>query len=215
MASPQTENGYTQIAHELVEALARTELSPNESRILWVIIRKTYGWKKKSDQISLSNFQDLTGLWRGSVCRSLESLKSRNIIKVSRSGTCKINTYEIQKNYDLWMSPELSTGGLADETSASLADETLLVSPVRPKLVSPHAESGVSPVRPTKENKDNKDSGFFGESYPQAVENQIVDLRNVGWSDPRIKDHFLMRNIPQEIIDQAFKNITEREAQNA
>ena len=211
MASPQTEDGFTRIANELVEALARTELSPNESRILWVIIRKTYGWKKKADQISLSNFQDLTGLWRASVCRSLESLESRKIINVFRSGISKINTYEIQKNYELWD----GVGSLISDTTRSIGNDTTGSITADTKVVSPHAEQGVSPLIHTKDNKDNKDSGFFGESYPQAVENQIVDLRNVGWSDPRIKDHFLMRNIPQEIIDQAFKNITEREAQNA
>jgi hypothetical protein len=52
-ANPQLENGYTQIANELIEALARFNLSPYESRLLWYIARKTYGYQKKTDAISL------------------------------------------------------------------------------------------------------------------------------------------------------------------
>ena len=49
MASPQKENGYTPIAHEILEALAKQLLSPDEWRILMIIFRKTYGWDKKED----------------------------------------------------------------------------------------------------------------------------------------------------------------------
>jgi len=41
MANPQIENGYLKIAHEIAQALARVNLSAYESRVLWVIWRKT------------------------------------------------------------------------------------------------------------------------------------------------------------------------------
>ena len=52
MANPQAENGHTDIANEIVEALARTRISGTETQLLWVIFRKTYGWHKKEDEIS-------------------------------------------------------------------------------------------------------------------------------------------------------------------
>lgn len=51
---------YCPVKNSIVEKLARTNLSPYESRVVWAIIRKTYGWKNKSggrkvsDKISLS-----------------------------------------------------------------------------------------------------------------------------------------------------------------
>ena len=62
MASPQLEDGYTQISNELLEALCWMNLSPYEWRVLLWILRKTYGWKKKTDWISLSQFSKETGL---------------------------------------------------------------------------------------------------------------------------------------------------------
>ena len=46
-ASPQLEDGYTRIANELIEALMRTNLSAYQSRVLWAIWRKTYGFNKR------------------------------------------------------------------------------------------------------------------------------------------------------------------------
>lgn len=102
MASPQTENGNFQIANELAEAFCRVNLSAYESRILWAIIRKTYGWKKKSDRISYTQFEEITGLNRWHVSRALQSLISRNI--VTRSGTGYKLYYAVQKDYDKWQS---------------------------------------------------------------------------------------------------------------
>lgn len=47
MANPQRENGHVDIANELVEALAKMQLSGYESRVIWALWRKTWGWVKK------------------------------------------------------------------------------------------------------------------------------------------------------------------------
>lgn len=100
MASPQTENGYTMIANELLEAISRKLLSGDEHRLFWTILRKTYGFKKKLDQISLSQFVLATGINKQNVCRALSKLIKKNMIiridnKLSRS-------YSIQKDYTIW-----------------------------------------------------------------------------------------------------------------
>jgi len=57
MASPQKENGFVPIASELVEHFAKVNLSAYEWRTLWVVWRKTWGWQKKQDKISITQFQ--------------------------------------------------------------------------------------------------------------------------------------------------------------
>ena len=97
MASPQLEDGYTMFANEILEALARINLSPYQSRVLWFIIRKTYGWHKKTDWISLSQIVDWTGIAKPNVCRTIKSLRRRNLIIRPDS-----NHVGFQKDYWKW-----------------------------------------------------------------------------------------------------------------
>lgn len=99
-ANPQIEDGHIDIANEIAEALAKINLSAYESRILWVIWRKTYGWHKKMDRISVTQFQATTGLKRWHVSRTLSELIKRNI--VTRIGDNRIITYSFQKDYTKW-----------------------------------------------------------------------------------------------------------------
>ncbi len=99
-ASPQAEEGHIDFANELAEVLAKVNLSAYESRILWALWRKTYGWHKKTDQISVTKFQEATGIKRRHVHRTLNELTQRNI--VTRIGNSRIITYGFQKDYTKW-----------------------------------------------------------------------------------------------------------------
>lgn len=100
MANPQKENGYTAIANELMDAFCRTRISGEAWQVLTAIIRKTYGYNKSSDMISLSQFCIMTTMQKSSVARAIRYLKGRNIIKTKPSGLSTI--YQINKNYDEW-----------------------------------------------------------------------------------------------------------------
>lgn len=107
MASPQKENGYTAISNEIVEALAKTNLSPQESKVLWVIFRKTYGYGKKEDAISYSQFEEMTGMNRWNIGKILKRLLSKQIIGIIQMDNRKACKYAIQKDYDLWKGAEV------------------------------------------------------------------------------------------------------------
>ena len=100
MKRPQLEDGYTRIANELLEAMGRIRINGEAMQVLMVIIRKTYGFSKKSDVISLSQFVLATGINKTSVLRALKKLVSMNIVyqKVNDTG----NMYSIIKQYDRW-----------------------------------------------------------------------------------------------------------------
>ena len=98
MASPQVENGYTHIANELLEALAKINLCAYERRVLLVIVRKTYGWHKSNDWISLSQLAMGTGIRKAHVCRTINSLKARNIIRKGKN-----KHVGLQKDYEKWV----------------------------------------------------------------------------------------------------------------
>jgi phage replication O-like protein O len=105
MANVQPENGTTDIAHALIEALAKTNLSAYESRVLWVIFRKTYGWHKKKEVISYSQIEDMSHLERRHIGRTLKRLQQRNIITIANLGNSQMLEYRIQKDFDKWVEP--------------------------------------------------------------------------------------------------------------
>lgn len=102
MASPQKEDGYTAIANEIMEALASIRIPGETRQVLDVILRKTYGWNKKEDEISLFQFKGMTGLTSPHIIRARNKLLNMNIITVAQKGNTDIPTYRFQKDYKKW-----------------------------------------------------------------------------------------------------------------
>lgn len=96
---PDCEDGYTRIANELLEALCRIRIPGESMQIFLVILRKTYGFGKKEDRISLSQFA-VTGIVKTHIPRAIEKLESMNII--TQKGNIYGITYGINKHYTSW-----------------------------------------------------------------------------------------------------------------
>jgi len=133
--SPQLENGYLKIACELAEAFATYRIPGEQAQVLWVIIRKTYGFNKKSDYISNSQFCEATGLKKPSVCRAINCLIEKNI--VSKNANKNIPSYQLNKNYRTWKV-------LAKKLTVSNIDNG----------VSKNANKVLAKKLPTKEKKE-------------------------------------------------------------
>lgn len=108
MASPQLENGYTKIANELMDALARACPGFSNGQVLMAVIRKTYGWKKKDDFISISQIMEITSLSRRTVIYAIQNLEAMSMIIVNRDGAgrSRVNCIGVQKDYTLWKPEE-------------------------------------------------------------------------------------------------------------
>ena len=72
---------------EVAEALSQINLSPYESRVLWAVFRKTYGYKdnatglrKKADIISCSQIASMCGLDKRVVSRALRGLLKKGVL---------------------------------------------------------------------------------------------------------------------------------------
>ena len=101
MSSPQKENGFTPIANEIMEALCGIRISGEARQCLDVILRKTYGWNKPDDYISLSQFCLLTKMRKQFVCRSLVKLAKMNLIIIKKDNDTA-NLYRFNKDFDTW-----------------------------------------------------------------------------------------------------------------
>ena len=104
MANPQIDNGhpFIQISTEIWEALMRSRISGVENQIIRAIIRKTWGFKKTEEQISVRQFMEMTGIARVAVYRAISNLLKKDMICI-KNDTKKHPTYRIQKNYDRWV----------------------------------------------------------------------------------------------------------------
>ena len=102
MASPQIENGHIKIANEIFEAYIRIArfLSPYENSVWLCVLRKTYGYNKKEDWISLSQIEIMTGIRQPHVARTKKKLLLKNMVKIES------NKLSIQKDYEVWNIPK-------------------------------------------------------------------------------------------------------------
>lgn len=72
--------GFTRYPNFLIDH-ALPHLSPSEASVLSVIVFKTIGWNRTWDRISLSQFEEMSGLSRPTVIEAIGSLLKKNIIE--------------------------------------------------------------------------------------------------------------------------------------
>jgi len=102
MASPQKENGFTPIANEIIEELVKIDLLGAEFRVLLFIIRKTYGYQKKQDRISFTQFEKGTGISRATINKTLKNLMAKGlIVKICLPGGNM--GYSFIKDHENWV----------------------------------------------------------------------------------------------------------------
>ncbi len=128
---------FTRISSTTLEHLAKARLTPNEWRTVMALVRKTYGYQKSYDRISISQFQAMTGLERKRQVGALKSLVRKGIV-LMRHGY--INSYALNRKYSQWAvagSPPAMTPEGADKL---VAFRSQLVAPAEQILVAglPH-----------------------------------------------------------------------------
>jgi phage replication O-like protein O len=132
MESPQLENGYTRFANEWFERLLSLRLPGQEIRIVLAVIRKTYGYGKKKDNISYGQLAKITNIPRPRVIQHVKSLVSKKVLGSLNNGTREPLTIWFNKHYSQWKpSPKKETSpnketidSLNKETKSSLNKET-------------------------------------------------------------------------------------------
>jgi phage replication O-like protein O len=80
-----TAPNYTQIPNNLLDEWI-PKLSEGELRVILVIMRKTFGWHKIRDQISLSQLEKHSGLQRQAILAATKSLENRGLISKTVTG---------------------------------------------------------------------------------------------------------------------------------
>ena len=102
--SAQLEDGYTRTANELLDCLMKQRLNGTQHSIIYCIIRNTYGYQRKSHELSLTFIASATSIHKDLIKRELDKLIELKIVKVFREAGFK-TTREIgiNKNTGDWI----------------------------------------------------------------------------------------------------------------
>lgn len=126
MARDVEGGNFTRIHNEILDALARTDITGRQFKIVLFLIRQSYGYQAKEKALGLKDFADGTGLdWRN-VDKELRELVRRRIINRTGGGRGRGNkaVYGFNKYYEQWLpakersTPENSSPATNKENSS-------------------------------------------------------------------------------------------------
>jgi len=183
LASPQVEAGHLQIANDLWEAIARQRLSGGEFRILLGILRKLYGFKRKSDWISNRQLAKMTGVTYNQAAKMVGRLSERGIVTLVYLDEGQRRIVKFNKDYDKWNPLPKK------ETVAQKGKGPLL------KKENP----------PCRKRKTTKES-ITKETYTKEIREKIFDAWN---SHPNIRPkHRVLNKATEQAINARLEQFT-------
>lgn len=107
MANPQLEDGFTRVAHQILEEIATRKLNATQFRIIMIIWRYTYGFQRKDHDFALKFLQQTTQLPESTIKRETSALIRAKVLVVTQKETSsKPRKLAFNKNYDQWDIPK-------------------------------------------------------------------------------------------------------------
>lgn len=103
--SLQLEHGaYTRIVNVVLDDLVKIPLLGAELSICLFVIRKTWGYSKNEDEISLTQFEKGINRSRPTIVKALKKLQLVNILQLVKAGSSKSNSskWKFNKYYKTW-----------------------------------------------------------------------------------------------------------------
>ena len=187
MENPQLENGFMRIANEIVDELFKLPLNSTDQKVIWCVLRYTFGFNRKSHRLSASFIAQWSNCDLRSVKRALRKLQENKII-ICMNSEKKGVTAELMfnKNVRQWLitsdkndtSDGIDTSDkndTSDGIDTSDKNDTAPVTELTPELVTE-----LTPKKLQKETTNIKTKycdDFFEKvwkSYPRKVGKSAV-----------------------------------------
>lgn len=132
----QLENGnYTRVVNRILEELSKAPLLGAELAVCIFIIRKTYGFNKKQDEISLTQFEQGVKRSRPTIVKALKNLQLVNILELVKKGTSKkqSNIWVFNKYYKTWKLDKAPKLVKSRDTTSKVNSKKLVKTPKHTK----------------------------------------------------------------------------------
>ena len=202
MANPQKENGSTDIANELLEAIYSSEFNGTEYAVLLCILRYTYGFHRKKHELSLNFIAKATKRHKVNVSKTINNLIAKNIlIEYCNPSYHSTREIGINKDYNSWSKIELVN--------------SLTVSQSANSGVSQFANSRVSQFanQETKNKTKNKTKNIYVEKSTLKERFDALWMlypRKEGKANAFKKYQRVCKNVEDEKIKKGILNYVER-----
>lgn len=159
------DNGYTRLANELVLQLCKTDLSKRESKVLYAVYHKTFGFNKAKDWICLDQFKELTGIAKNHISETVNGLIARRILfKDGRQ-------LGINKVVSEWGNPEKSQKRDTSKNPGSGTEKSLKREQEVPEAGAQSPESG----NHKRQDTPTKDNITKDTSEANAIAGRVID----------------------------------------
>ncbi|EJH2777055.1 replication protein [Salmonella enterica] len=181
------DDGFTRIANEILEAVMHAGLSQHQLLVFMAVMRKTYGFNKKSDWVSNEQLSELTGILPHKCSSAKSALVKRGIL--TQTG----RVIGINKTVSEWSSlpvkgtekkPYLEKVNLPESGNKSLPESGKKSLPESGKKSLPESGNGYYPNQVnTKDTitKDSKDNSNKPPKPPRAVSFDASSVQLPDW----------------------------------
>lgn len=105
---PQIEDGFLRIANELYDAILAFPFTARQLKVVMSIMRKTYGFGKKQDDISASQIGAMCGMSRNHATSTLNQLAALRVI--TKAAGVYGSVVGINKDYNGWVIASTESG---------------------------------------------------------------------------------------------------------
>ena len=139
---PALNDGYCRVVNALAEGLASHPITSVQQRVVWAVIRMTYGWSKGKDRIAASQLATITGMRRQVCSSALNDLIGMGVI--IREGGSR-SAVKMNTQIGDWTFQKKATKGLIKERVTS-----------NPELCSVNSNSGHSMNSNSGHTKDKR-----------------------------------------------------------
>lgn len=196
----QVENGqFTRIVNKALDDLVSAKLSGLELAICIFVIRKTWGYQKKEDEISISQFQEATHCSRQAVRMALKRLRlGKQITLVSKGKSVKSsNVYTYNKYWRLGNVACPVNTQLGNGTLHQLGNVACPTKEIERKNTLTHSPNGEARAKPMGKIRAYDENQFHSEKTI-TMDGEVVAIKPKGEKD---NNAHLMR----KLIDEAEK----------
>ena len=95
---------FTKFPNHLLDAIISGHFSAIQMAAILYTVRKTFGWNKSSDTISVTKMAADTGYTRRGMIMAIQQLETMNVLSVKRPGPGKISSMSVNSP-DRWGKP--------------------------------------------------------------------------------------------------------------
>jgi len=211
MANPQIEDGYTKIANEIMDALISAHLSGQEMSVALFVIRKTYGFNKTEDFISLSQMMAAVGMSKIRASQVVRSLELMKILTVTENINGLTKKYKFNKDFDQWdtVKENLNRKGFTKQTVKVLRNRPLRKTLTTKETITKETiTKEIPPIIPQKQKV--KIPGWVPlqtfETYQASRTKKLKPASFEGFFKKLERLAKISRASPEEILNQSIDN---------